>query len=100
MLLAFCVVGCFFYDVEVQVVKSGKRHRRRGGRMGGRFVIEGPRTRMQQSTPLLRKPPPLAAAPAAATDWDWWGTGGSDDNAVADGSHQSFGSHESDPWQV
>jgi hypothetical protein len=59
LLVVVCFMGCFFYDVEVKVVKSDRQQAMARGR-SGRVVI---RTDEQQQhyngprTPLLRTPP-------------------------------------------
>lgn len=54
LLVVVCLMGCFFYDVELKVVRSNRQHARRRGR-SGRVVIQ---TNEQGITTSLLRPPP------------------------------------------
>ena len=72
LLLIVCFMGCFFYDVELEVVKSDRPGARARGR-SGRVVIQTNDSGM--TTSLLRTPPRsmrsgLSTSPRSREIWD------------------------------
>ena len=66
LVVVVCILGTFFYDVEVSVVKSNRRRNRQRGR-SGRVLIRQGSERIQTS--LLRTPPRTPDSTRAQT----WG---------------------------